>query len=54
MGLLLYESSRVLAKILVEIDLEVRSINPENYDRIYEKLNTKHARFRKGLEKRRG
>ena len=39
MELLIYESSKVIAKT-----------DPENYDRNYEKLNTKHARFRKGLE----
>ena len=52
--LLIYESSKVIAKIQVELDLEVRKIDPENYDRNYEKLNAKHARFRKGLEERRG
>ena len=52
--LLLYESSKVIAKIQVELDLEVRKTDPENYDRIYEKLNAKHARFRRGLEERRG
>ena len=29
--LLLYESSKVIAKIQVELDLEVRKIDPENY-----------------------
>ena len=36
------------------MDLEVRKIDPENYNRTYEKLNAKHARFRRGLEERRG
>ena len=45
MELLLYESSKVIAKIQVELDLEVRKIDPENYNRNYEKLNAKHARF---------
>ena len=35
------------------MDLEVRKKDPENYDRHYEKLNAKHARFRKGMEERR-
>ena len=52
--LLLYESAKVIAKIQVELDLEVRKIDLKNYDRNYEKLNAKHARFRRGLEKRRG
>ena len=54
MELLLYESSKVIAKIQVELDLEVRKIDPENYNRNYEKLNAKHARIRRGLEERRG
>ena len=52
--LLLYESSKVIAKIQVELDLEVRKIDPENYDRNYEKLNAKYARFRIGSEELRG
>ena len=43
MELLLYESSKVVAKIQVE----VRKIDPENYDRNYEKLNAKRARGKK-------
>ena len=31
--LLLYESSKVIAKSQVELDLEVRKIDPKNYDR---------------------
>ena len=31
--LLLYESSKVIAKGQVELDLEVRKIDPKNYDR---------------------
>ena len=54
MELLLYESSKVIAKIQVELNLEVRKINPENYNRNYEKLNAKHAIFRRRLEERRG
>ena len=54
MELFLYESSKVIAKIQVELDLEVRKIDPENQDRNYEKLNAKHARYRRGLEERRG
>ena len=34
------------------MDLKVRKIDPENYDRNYEKPNAKHARFRRGLERR--
>ena len=52
--LLLYESSKVIVKIQVELDLEDREINPGIYDRNCEKLNAKHARFRRGLEERRG
>ena len=48
--LLLYESSKIIAKMQVELDLEVKKIDSENYDRNYEKLNAKHARFRRGLE----
>ena len=54
MELLLYESSKVIAKIQVELDLDVRKIDLESYDRNYEKLNAKHARFRRGLEELRG
>ena len=54
MELLLYEFSKNIAKIQVKLDLEVRKIDPENYDRNYEKLNTKHARFRRGLQEWRG
>ena len=36
---MLYESSKVIAKIQNGTDLEVRKIDPENYDRNHEKLN---------------
>ena len=52
--LLLYEPSKVIAKIQIELDIKVRKIDPENYNRNYKKLNAKHSRFRKGLEERRG
>ena len=52
--LLLYEPSKVIAKIQIELDLKVRKIDPENYNRNYKKLNAKHSRFRKGLEERTG
>ena len=51
--LLLYESSKVIAKLQDQV-LEVRKIDPEDYDGNYEKLNAKHTRFRRGLEGRRG
>ena len=37
-ALLLYESSKVIAKIQVQLDLEVRKIDPGNYNRNYESL----------------
>ena len=37
--LLLYESCKVIARIQDEIELEVRKIDPENYDRNHEKLD---------------
>ena len=52
--LLLYEPSKVIEKIQVELNLEVRKRDPENYNCNYKKLNAKHARFRKWLEERRG
>ena len=37
--LLLYESSKVIAKFQAELDLEVRKIDPQDNDRNYENLN---------------
>ena len=54
MELLLYESSRVIAKSQVGLDPEVRKIDPENYDHNYKKLNAKHARFRRGFKEWKG
>ena len=39
MELLLYESSKVIAKFQAELDLEVRKIDPQDNDRNYENLN---------------
>ena len=41
--LLLYEPSKVIAKIQVELELE----DTENYNCNYKNLNAKHSRFRK-------
>lgn len=41
-----------LAKTPVELNLEIRNLDPENYDCNYEKLNSKHARFRRFGERR--
>ena len=37
--ILLYDSSKVIAKTQAELDLKVRKIDPENDSRNYEKLN---------------
>ena len=52
--LLKYESSKVILKIQVELDLEVRYRDLENYDRNYKKLNAKHIGFKSSLEEWRG
>ena len=53
MELLLYESSKAIVKIQAKLNRKIRYLDPENYYRNYEKLNAKHARFRR-LEARRG
>lgn len=50
MKLLKYESSKVILKIQVELDLEVRYRDLENYDHNYKKLNAKHIGFKSSLE----
>lgn len=54
MELLKYESSKVILKIQVELDLEVRYRDLENYDRNYKKLNAKDIGFKSSLEEWRG
>lgn len=53
MELLLYESSKALTKIQAKLNRRIRNLDPENKYRNYEKLNAKHARFKR-LEELRG
>ena len=50
MELLKYESSKVILKVQVELDLEVRYRDLQNYDHNYKKLNAKHIVFKSSLE----
>ena len=50
--LLLYEASQVVAKIQIDIDAEIRKINPNNYNQMYTGTKQKY-KYRKKLEVKR-
>ena len=51
--LLLYEASQVVAKIQIDLDTEIRKINPNNYNQMYTDTKQKYYKYRKKLEVKR-
>ena len=51
--LLLYVSSQVVAKVQIDLDAEIRKINPKNYDQKYTDIKQKYYEDRKKLEVKR-
>ena len=51
--LLMYEASQVVAKIQIDLDAEIRKINPKNYDQKYRDTKQKCYKCRKKLEVKR-
>ena len=48
--LLLYVSSQVVAKVQIDLDAEIRKINPKNYDQKYTDTKQKYYKYWKELE----
>ena len=51
--LLLHEASQVVAKIQIDLDAEIRKINPNNCNQMYTDTKQKYYKFRKKLEVKR-
>ena len=51
--LLLYVSSQVVAKVQIDLDAEIRKINPKNYDQKYTDTKQKNYKYWKELEDKR-
>ena len=51
--MLLYEASQVVAKIQIDLDAEIRKINPKNYDQKYTDTKQKYYKYQKKLEVKR-
>ena len=49
-GMLLYKSGQVVAKIQIDLDAETRKINPKNYDQKYTDTKQKYYKYRKKLK----
>ena len=49
----MYESSQVVAKIQIDVDAEIRKINPKNYDQKYTNTKQECYKYRKKLEDKR-
>ena len=50
--LLLYESSEVVVRVELDLDLDLKRIYPENYENKRLQLNEEHQKFQKNLDKR--
>ena len=48
-----YEASQVVSKIQIDLDAEIRKINPKNYDQKYTDTKQKYYKYRKKLEVKR-
>ena len=51
--LLLYESNKVVAKMQIDLDQEIKRIDPRNYDKARRNLDNKHANYKRMLKNRR-
>ena len=51
--MLLHEANQVVAKIQIDLDAEIRKINPKNYDQKYTDTKQKYFKYRKKLEVKR-
>ena len=51
--LLRYEVSQVLAKIQIGLNIEIRKINPNNYNQMYTVTKQKYYKYRQRLEAKR-
>ena len=51
--LLRYEVSQVVAKIQIDLDTEIRKINPNNYNQMYTVTKQKYYKYRQRLEVKR-
>ena len=51
--LLLYEASQVVSKIQIDLDAEIRKINPNNYNQMYTDTKQKCYKYRLKLEVKR-
>ena len=50
--LLLYKASQFVTKIQVDLDAEIRKINPKNYDQKYKDTKQKYCKYPKFKDQR--